>query len=209
MANPTPQEQDQVIARFLEHCHQKAYTAKQLIIKEGEPSNDLFYIVSGSVTVMIEDHKGHEIVLAYLNAGEFFGEMGFVVVAVLVMAMVESFFFLPAHLAHSKGLRSDHKPSFIEHKFDQGLSFLRDKIYLPVYQRMSIGNRWLSALTLTIFIGIFTVVIGMMGSGAVGFTFFPNLDENLLHNVLCKPNVPRLIVQEASQAFEVHIVCLF
>lgn len=76
MANSTPLERDQITARFLEHCHLKTYTAKQLIIKEGEPSNDLYYIVSGSVTVMIEDHKGHEIVLAYLNAGEFFGELG-------------------------------------------------------------------------------------------------------------------------------------
>jgi len=70
------QEQDSLISRFLEHCHHKPYAAKQLIIKEGDPSNDLYYIISGSVTVMIEDNKGHEIVLAYLNAGEFFGEIG-------------------------------------------------------------------------------------------------------------------------------------
>lgn len=76
MTTSTKQEQDLLISRFLEHCHHKSYAAKQLIIKEGDPSNDLFYIISGSVTVMIEDSKGHEIVLAYLNAGEFFGEIG-------------------------------------------------------------------------------------------------------------------------------------
>jgi CRP/FNR family transcriptional regulator, cyclic AMP receptor protein len=76
MASLIPQEKDTVISRFLEHCHLKSYAAKQLIIKEGDPSNDLYYIVKGSVTVMIEDSKGHEIVLAYLNAGEFFGEIG-------------------------------------------------------------------------------------------------------------------------------------
>jgi CRP/FNR family cyclic AMP-dependent transcriptional regulator len=64
------------IARFLEHCHKKLYTPKQLIIKEGDPSYDLYYIINGSVTVLIEDHKGREIVLAYLNAGDFFGEIG-------------------------------------------------------------------------------------------------------------------------------------
>ena len=64
------------ISRFLEHCHQKSYTPKQLIIKEGDPSYDLFYIVEGSVTVLIEDEKGREIVLAYLNVGDFFGEIG-------------------------------------------------------------------------------------------------------------------------------------
>ena len=76
MAIPGSQEGDSIISRFLEHCHHKAYAAKQLIIKEGDPSNDLYYIISGSVTVMIEDSKGNEIVLAYLNAGEFFGEIG-------------------------------------------------------------------------------------------------------------------------------------
>jgi len=74
---PLPsKELDPTISAFLGHCHRKNYTTNQLIIKEGEPSNDLYYIVSGSVTVLIEDNKGHEIVLAYLNEGEFFGEMG-------------------------------------------------------------------------------------------------------------------------------------
>lgn len=68
--------QDTLIARFLEHCHQKQYPAKSVIIKEGDPSNDLYYIISGSVTVMVEDQKGREIVLTYLNPGDFFGEIG-------------------------------------------------------------------------------------------------------------------------------------
>jgi CRP/FNR family cyclic AMP-dependent transcriptional regulator len=36
----------------------------------------LYYIIKGSVAVLIEDDDGHEIVLAYLNSGDFFGEMG-------------------------------------------------------------------------------------------------------------------------------------
>lgn len=64
------------VARFLEHCHRRNYPVKQTIIKEGDPSRDLYYIISGSVSVLIEDSKGHEIVLTYLNAGDFFGEIG-------------------------------------------------------------------------------------------------------------------------------------
>lgn len=64
------------VSRFLEHCHRRNYPVKQTIIKEGDPSRDLYYIISGSVSVLIEDSKGHEIVLAYLNAGDFFGEIG-------------------------------------------------------------------------------------------------------------------------------------
>ena len=137
------------------------------------------------------------------QSGEFFGEMGFVVVAVLIMAMIESFFFLPAHLAHSKGLRADHKPSLVERKFDQALSFLRDRIYLPVFQRMAVGSRWLSAFTLLVFVGIFVAVIGMMSSGAVGFTFFPNLDEDAVFVELqMQPGIPVEITKRRLQTIE-------
>ncbi len=64
------------IQAFLRHCHRKTYAAKAMIIRQGDPTGELFYIIEGSVTVMLEDEKGHEIVLAYLNSREFFGEMG-------------------------------------------------------------------------------------------------------------------------------------
>ena len=67
---------DQTISKLLEHCHTRNYNAKSVIIKEGDPSAHLYYILSGSVTVLIEDHKGREIVLSYLNPGDFFGEIG-------------------------------------------------------------------------------------------------------------------------------------
>lgn len=62
--------------RFLDHCHRRRYPAKSLIIYAGDVPDVLYYILSGSVTVLIEDEEGHEIVLAYLNTGDFFGEMG-------------------------------------------------------------------------------------------------------------------------------------
>ena len=70
------QQRNFTIERFLEHCHNKSYPAKQLIIKEGDPSDDLYYLIEGSVTVLIEDSKGRDIVLTYLNPGDFFGEIG-------------------------------------------------------------------------------------------------------------------------------------
>jgi CRP/FNR family cyclic AMP-dependent transcriptional regulator len=65
-----------IIERFLEHCHRRQYPAKSLIIYAGDKPDVLYYIIEGSVTVLIEDENGREIVLAYLNAGDFFGEMG-------------------------------------------------------------------------------------------------------------------------------------
>lgn len=65
-----------IIDRFLEQCHRRRYPTKSVIIYAGDKSDVLFYIIKGSVSVLIEDDDGREIVLAYLNAGDFFGEMG-------------------------------------------------------------------------------------------------------------------------------------
>jgi CRP/FNR family cyclic AMP-dependent transcriptional regulator len=73
---PAPTEIASSIDKFLEHCHRRRYPAKSVIIYAGDQSDVLYYIVEGSVTVLIEDEDGHEIVLAYLNPGDFFGEMG-------------------------------------------------------------------------------------------------------------------------------------
>ena len=67
---------DTSIDKFLEHCRRRRYPAKSVIIYAGDHSDVLYYIIEGSVTVLIEDEDGHEIVLAYLNPGDFFGEMG-------------------------------------------------------------------------------------------------------------------------------------
>jgi len=71
-----PQAANQAMQRFLEYCHRRTYPAKTVIVNAGDPSEELFYIIKGSVSVVMEDDDGHEIVLAYLNEGDFFGEIG-------------------------------------------------------------------------------------------------------------------------------------
>jgi len=67
---------DPAVERFLEHSHMKTYPARSVIIHAGDVPDTLYYITQGSVSVMIEDNSGHEMVMAYLNKGDFFGEMG-------------------------------------------------------------------------------------------------------------------------------------
>ncbi len=64
------------IERFLSHCHRRRYPNKSVIIHGGDTPDSLYYITEGSVSVVAEDDAGNEMVLAYLNAGDFFGEMG-------------------------------------------------------------------------------------------------------------------------------------
>jgi CRP/FNR family cyclic AMP-dependent transcriptional regulator len=74
---PTPKNTgNPSIDRFLEHCHRRRYPSKSVIIYAGDQPDVLYYITEGSVSVLIEDEDGREIVLAYLNPGDFFGEMG-------------------------------------------------------------------------------------------------------------------------------------
>jgi CRP/FNR family cyclic AMP-dependent transcriptional regulator len=64
------------INRFLSYCRVRTVPSKTVMIDAGDLPDVLYYIVDGSVEVMIEDEDGNEMVLAYLNKGQFFGEMG-------------------------------------------------------------------------------------------------------------------------------------
>ena len=61
---------------LIANSHRRRYTNKSTIIFAGDTSETLYYLVKGSVTVAIEDDEGKEIIVAYLNDGDFFGEMG-------------------------------------------------------------------------------------------------------------------------------------
>jgi len=59
---------------FLRHSHRRQYANKTTIIHHGDQPETLYYIVEGSVSVLVEDDDGREIILAYLNKGDFFGD---------------------------------------------------------------------------------------------------------------------------------------
>jgi len=62
---------------FLSKCHRRRYPSKSTIIYAGDKADVLYYIVKGTVSVLVEEQKDNkEMVITYLNAGEFFGEMG-------------------------------------------------------------------------------------------------------------------------------------
>ncbi|MBD2858633.1 cAMP-activated global transcriptional regulator CRP [Spongiibacter sp. KMU-158] len=72
----TPKPEIPRITDFLAQCHRRRHPNKSTLIYAGDASDTLYYIVDGSVTVLIEDDDGKEMIVAYLNKGEFFGEMG-------------------------------------------------------------------------------------------------------------------------------------
>ncbi len=66
----------QDVDKFLAQCHRRKYPAKSTIIYCGDHPDALYFIIKGTVTVIIEDDDGREMIMAYLNEGDFFGEMG-------------------------------------------------------------------------------------------------------------------------------------
>ena len=66
----------EALNRFLSYCHSRKFPKKTTIIRPGDLANTLYYIVSGSVTISYENEDGKELILAYLNEGDFIGEMG-------------------------------------------------------------------------------------------------------------------------------------
>ena len=64
------------LEHLLKFSHRKSYSAKKIIIHEGDISNSLYYIIEGSVSVLAESETGEEIILGQLNQGDFFGEAG-------------------------------------------------------------------------------------------------------------------------------------
>ena len=51
---------------FLEHCHQRHYTSKSMIICADDPCESLFFIVQGSVTILLEQATKNEMIVAQL-----------------------------------------------------------------------------------------------------------------------------------------------
>ena len=66
------------IENFLRYCQRQDFKSKSQIILPGEASTSMYFILDGSVSVIIggEGEDDHEMVVSYLNPGDFFGEMG-------------------------------------------------------------------------------------------------------------------------------------
>ncbi len=71
---PPPPEPDW-LQPFLSCCHRRRYPKNTEIIRQGDPADVLYYLVDGSVAAVVEDDEGKELILAYLNKGDFIGEM--------------------------------------------------------------------------------------------------------------------------------------
>src|SRR5690606_4082446 len=64
------------IERLLAHCHRRRYPTRTDVFRPGDPAGTLYYVVSGSVSIIAGGDDGRELVLGYYGPGEFVGEVG-------------------------------------------------------------------------------------------------------------------------------------
>jgi CRP/FNR family cyclic AMP-dependent transcriptional regulator len=74
---PVSSKSDDSLEWLLRYCQRRRYSTKAVIIKPGDAGDKLYYIVEGSCAVSLHNKEtNQDIVLAYLNKGDFIGEIG-------------------------------------------------------------------------------------------------------------------------------------
>ncbi len=112
--------------------------------------------------------------------GKFIWHMALVVIAALLFSLLEAFFILPAHLAHSKGLHAHSTDSPIRKKIESFINFITYKLYAPSL-RYAIEHKW---ITVVLPISFVFLTLGLVRGGFIGVTFFPFIDgDNFPINV--------------------------
>jgi multidrug efflux pump subunit AcrB len=112
--------------------------------------------------------------------GQFFSAIGWVVTLCLVFSIVESKLILPAHLAHMKVRQysEDTSNSLIRFQrfFSEGLHTFVDNTYSPLLARC-LKRRY---LTLSVFICMLILSIGLLAGGILRSVFFPDIAADFL-----------------------------
>jgi len=134
--------------------------------------------------------------------GKIFKLIPLVVISVLIFSVVESFFILPAHVAHI----SDKKPGLMRKPFDWmrnnvavGFEWFSQRVYRP-FVRGAI--RWRYA-TLGAALASLIVTFGAVGAGKVPFNFFPKLEGNRINATVRLPyGAPESLTLDAAKKLE-------
>ena len=72
----SPGQLPESVKALLKRAKINRFPKKTTIVQAGAEAHSLYLILKGSVSIIIEEDDHREIIVAYLNAGDFFGEMG-------------------------------------------------------------------------------------------------------------------------------------
>ena len=120
------------------------------------------------------------------NRSEFFSQIPFVVIPILLFSLIESKLILPSHLRKLKTAQNNQPINKLEQlrlRFSQGFEQKTIKHYLPLLDKCIRNKR----LTLTVFICAFVLITSAIFSGWLKFTFFPRIPGETVRANLTMP----------------------
>jgi len=113
-----------------------------------------------------------------------FNVVPIIVISVLIFSFIESKFILPAHLKYlTIDDNDDHILSRWQRWFADGLERAITRFYTPLLTQ-TIKRRYLS---LSLFLSIAIILISLIASGQIGFTFFPRTQSDTARGSLTMP----------------------
>lgn len=65
----------ELLAKLSDRGGQRTYARGELLIREGEPSTDVYILLAGELRAFTTDENGRELVFNVMTPGEFFGEL--------------------------------------------------------------------------------------------------------------------------------------
>ncbi|MGB0467844.1 MAG: efflux RND transporter permease subunit, partial [Pontibacterium sp.] len=165
---------------------ESVYSTRQKAPASGSKESVMGITIKGALKVAIPATFGVLTTIAaffplmYIDGklGNIFGQQAVVVIAVLIFALVESKLILPAHLAHIK-IEKNQQPtnwSRFQGFFQNGLQKLIDDFYVPSI-RWVIQHRGVSLIGTVV---IFVMVVGLIPTGQVRVSFFPDIEPSVV-----------------------------
>jgi multidrug efflux pump subunit AcrB len=110
-------------------------------------------------------------------AGNILSAIPIVIICVVVASLVECFLVLPGHLRHSLQATAEHKPGRFRRAFDVAFNDFREVRFRGAVQ-WAVQNR---RTTASIAVAGLILTIGLLASGRLGFTFFPQPDSTTIY----------------------------
>ncbi|TPH12898.1 efflux RND transporter permease subunit [Litorilituus lipolyticus] len=118
--------------------------------------------------------------------GAMFAQIPVIVIPVLLFSLIESKFVLPSHLKHLK-LRKEKVSQSRFSQWQQGFADGFENIILKYYQPILTRAVEYRLLTLSIFVGVFILILSFISSGWMKFTFFPRIPSETVRASLTMP----------------------
>ncbi len=120
------------------------------------------------------------------NRGPIFAQIPVVVIPVLIFSLIESKFVLPSHLKGIKLRHEQAEPGRFE-RFQRGFADGFERVILRYYQPILAVALKHKLTTLSLFVGVFVIILSLVMSGWSKFIFFPRIPSETVRMSLTLP----------------------